>query len=746
MSEKSSRKKISSAKNSDAGVESNHNTVQTLDIDALIEKLLLENTPEPNGEEADGETNSAQKALDKKWESELKKAKSNGLIFSDDNKTLIKYPEDSKRINLVVPKCVTTIGKEAFADSNLEKITLPDSVTTIDDGAFRSCKCLAMVNIPNSVVKIGCSAFIGCSRLTVNIPDSVKIIGEGAFTYTNGVKVSPENRRFMIYKKESLLDIKAKKILWVSFAFKGVYEIPRGVKEIGEYAFAREYNGFVPNRLKNVIIPDTVTRIGKLAFFNCEISEMIIPDSVTVIEPGAFYKSITQSVKLSNSLTVIGKEGFVASRMKSLTIPSAVNTIEQAAFSSCEYLKDIKLPEGLTTIGADAFRSCERLKDFVIPESVTVIGPRAFAGCDSLRQVKLPSKLEALMEDAFASCPKLKRITIPGSIKTIEEGAVCGIKEIKFDGKNERYKLDQSGALLDTLTGTLLYLAPGFSGEYVVPENITQIGGGAFSYCENLQNVKFHNGVTRIGRFAFRQCTGLKKLTLPDSVSILEEEAFSNSCFETVELPKNLTAITKKLFSEEKKLTSEKTLTSIVIPDSVTEIGEAAFGSCNRLEHIVLPKNLTRIGAHAFACCCELKELELPDNVTEIGEAAFVFCPMQKIKLPTKISCLAKRVFEHTNLTELEIPANISTIELSAFSGNYKLKRIKVDSEKITIRKYAFDSCSELELLEFSDNVKEVIIEKDAFIYCPKLHVVIIPAGCKIDKEKFPKQSNIIER
>jgi hypothetical protein len=472
---------------------------------------------------------------------------------------------------------------------------------------------------------------------------------------------------------------------------------------------------------------------------------MIIPDSVTVIEPRAFYNSITQSVKLSNSLTVIGEEVFVDSRMKSLTIPPAVNTIEQAAFSGCKYLKDIKLPESLTTIGDEAFKSCGQLKDFVIPESVTEIGARAFMGCESLRQVKLPSKLESLMADAFAACPKLKRITIPGSIKTIEEGAVCGIKEIKFDGKNERYKLDQSGALLDTLTGTLLYLAPGFSGEYVIPENITQIGSGAFSYCANLQNVKFHNGVTRIGGFAFRQCTGLKKLTLPDSLSILEEETFSNSCFETVELPENMTAIPKKLFSEDKNVTSEKTLTSIVIPDSVTEIGEGAFEDCSRLEHIVLSKNLTSIGAHAFACC-KLKELELPDNVTEIGEAAFAFCPIQKINLPTKIKCLPRRVFRSAKLTELEIPANISTIEFSAFRDNYELKRIKVDSEKITISEYAFCNCSKLELLEFSNNVKEVIIEKDAFIYCPKLHVVIIPAGCKINKETFPKQSNIIER
>ena len=207
-----------------------------------------------------------------------------------------------------------------FRDKNTTSYVIPDSVTSIENGAFYGCSFLNSVLIPKSVISIGEGAFEFCSSLSsVVLPDGVTSIGKSAF---RGCR--------------SLSDI----------------VIPDGVTSIGDYAF----NGC--ESLTGIVIPDSVTSIGTWTFCGCSsLSSLVIPDGVTSIGNNAF--------RSCKSLTDI-------------VIPDGITSIGYGTFWGCGSLIDIVIPNSVTSIGDGAFNGCESLTNIVIPNSVTSIGDGAF--------------------------------------------------------------------------------------------------------------------------------------------------------------------------------------------------------------------------------------------------------------------------------------------------------------------------------------------------------------------------------
>ena len=207
-----------------------------------------------------------------------------------------------------------------FRDKNTTSYVIPDSVTSIENGAFYGCSFLNSVVIPKSVISIGEGAFEFCSSLSsVVLPDGVTSIGKSAF---RGCR--------------SLSDI----------------VIPDGVTSIGDYAF----NGC--ESLTGIVIPDSMTSIGTWTFCGCSsLSSLVIPDGVTSIGNNAF--------RSCKSLTDI-------------VIPDGITSIGYGTFWGCGSLTDIVIPNSVTSIGDGAFNGCESLTNIVIPNSVTSIGDGAF--------------------------------------------------------------------------------------------------------------------------------------------------------------------------------------------------------------------------------------------------------------------------------------------------------------------------------------------------------------------------------
>ena len=320
------------------------------------------------------------KAFVEKWHAALKKAKAQGIVFSEDNKTLLQCPETIRTVE--IPSCVTTIGPEAFcaAQNYLLKVEIPDSVTTICDKAFCECEHCHIV-LPESVTTIGKEAFKFCGYDSeINIPANVTSIGDGAFTGYRRLLLAEDNKRFALQDQGALIDLAAKKLLFVSHQWSGKYNIPRGITAIGASAFELNWKEGDKNSLEDLVIPEGVTSIGDNAFKYRRINKLVLPDSLCSIGAQAFQncKGLTEVV-----------------------IPDSVTTIGSGAFSGCE-AGSVRLPSKLTKIEPNTFCDCKRLINLTLPDSVTELGNEAFSGCSAL-ELKVSANVQSIGYGTFAA-------------------------------------------------------------------------------------------------------------------------------------------------------------------------------------------------------------------------------------------------------------------------------------------------------------------------------------------------------
>lgn len=225
---------------------------------------------------------------------------------------------------------VTSIGDEAFYDTNIKGVEIPNTVTYIGKNAFKDCWFLSSsVEIPNSVTFIGESAFEGCWRLpSVELPNSITTIANSIFKDCSS--------------------------------------------------------------LASVVIPNTVTTIGNSAFYDCgSLTSIEIPNSVTTIGNFAFWScNGLTSIDLPNSVITIGACAFShCTSLASIEIPNSVTFIGECAFTGCTGLTSIKIPNSVTTIGNFAFEDCTSLTSIRIPSSVKKLGYGLIIGCNNLSEI-----------------------------------------------------------------------------------------------------------------------------------------------------------------------------------------------------------------------------------------------------------------------------------------------------------------------------------------------------------------------
>ena len=208
----------------------------------------------------------------------------------------------------------------SFRNQKIESYIIPDSVTSIGDGAFSSCTSLSSIVIPDSVPSIGDWAFSDCTSLSnIVIPNSVTSIGEGAFSSCTS--------------------------------------------------------------LSNIVIPDSVTRIGNFAFSNCtSLSNIVISDSVTNIGDDVFFQcSSLTSVVIPNSVTCVGDEAFCKCRsLSNIVIPNSVTSIGVSVFWGCSSLVNMDIPDSVTRIGDWAFVNCSNLSYDLKQELISRFGDELF--------------------------------------------------------------------------------------------------------------------------------------------------------------------------------------------------------------------------------------------------------------------------------------------------------------------------------------------------------------------------------
>lgn len=173
----------------------------------------------------------------------------------------------------------------------------------------------------------------------------------------------------------------------------------------------------------------------------------------------------------------------------------------------------------------------------------------------------------------------------------------------------------------------------GLGGDVVIPDSVTEIGLGAFSFCTSLTNITIPDSVIRVGEDAFLDCSSLTSIAIPNGVIEIGRESFSGcTSLVRVTVSDSVTAIGDQAFW------NCSSLTNIIIPDGVTEIGKEAFSLCTSLIHITLPNRLTEIKWKTFGDCKSLTTLIIPNSVTKIESDAFENCEkLESIIIPDSV-------------------------------------------------------------------------------------------------------------
>lgn len=556
---------------------------------------------------------------------------------------------------------LTTISNYAFSYTNLTSITLPSSLTTIGTRAFENTQ-ITSVTIPASVTNIGINPFKGCPLASIVVEDDNTKYTSGGNDQMNVVVELATYKVVIGAKNPNMYFVRE----IGDYAFYGMDLTSvslAGVQTIGSYAFAFcsnlssvDFNSSLTTigsyafsgcgHLTTVIIlSSSVPTAGLSVFLSCQQLESIyVPSSLL-----SSYKSSSNwssySSKFVGVETTVGTTGLtytLDSTNKTATITGytgsatdvsisglfvsgsnvyKVVSIADSAFKSSK-ITSITLPSTITTIGNYAFKSCTSLASATLNEGITQIGNQAFDGCTSLATVNIPSTLTSWGTESFQRCTSLVSITIPATISIIPAGAFYGctnLAEITFE----------SGSKLETISDKALFNTGLLS--ITIPASVTTITYGAIAENSQLQTLTFeaNSQIQTIGDSAFDSCTALTTVTLPAHLAELGGNPF-RSCksIETLYV-ENGNAVYKSESNCIIKISNNELISGCkgsTIPSTVVIIGKEAFEGIP-LTKVILPESITEIKDYAFGRCDTLTKITLTSpNVITAGSSIFINC------------------------------------------------------------------------------------------------------------------------
>ena len=264
--------------------------------------------------------------------------------------------------------------------ANLKTVTIPDSVTKINNSAFYASTGLTEIEIPNSVTSMGENIFSGCTSLEkVKLPNSRQNIMAGTFSNCKN--------------------------------------------------------------LKDIVIPETVTTIRQDAFYGCaSLPSINLPDGLQTIEDNAFYecKALTDII-IPKNVTSIGTSAFYNCDGLQKAVVNASGTIGSQAFYDCDALTTLTLVDGITKIGSSLCYGCDKLTDIKFGKYITEIPDSSFRKCAALQSVTLPRFCKTVAANAFAEDTKLTELYVPASVSSIQDNSFSYPRKMTVYGKDGSY-------------------------------------------------------------------------------------------------------------------------------------------------------------------------------------------------------------------------------------------------------------------------------------------------------------------
>ena len=702
-------------------------------------------------------------------------------------------------------KNVETLESEAFYSCDyLASVTLGDNVKTIDERAFGYCYYLSSITLGN-VESIGYDAFYNTSLSAILIPESVTEIGSGAFYNSNGMT---------IYCEIAEAD---KPDGWDSYWNYWGYPVVWAAASVPEFVWnvdygeakLKSYNGnggdvTVPSTVTIDSVEYTVTGIYTNAFAGCNSAVAVtIPASVSYIEDNRL---------AGQNLTAINVD-------TANTYYASVDGVLYNADTTYLYYYPAGRPDGsfnipsqVVQIWSNAFYGNQKLGAVKFGENVKYVGDWAFGRCPNLGYVELNDKLYEVYGYVFYECANLSEITIPTSVKHIYSWAFTGCTNATiYSDWTEKprgwdYDWNQEGGTVvwgntplpefdfEVITNNTARLVSylGNGGDVVIPETatingkeykVTTIGSSAFYDRNNIKSVVIGNNVDTvyssafgscdslasinfgqviyIGGSAFSSCNSLQSVELPNSVQYIGDWAFAyNRNLALVEIPNSVSFINYDAFYYDNDaiiycdfaerpdawnyewnsnggtvVWSDKPLPEFkytIKDDNTAELSQY----CGNGGAVVIPAtatingqeyNVTSIGSNAFSDKGSVTSVTIGDNVETIGQSAFSGCyHLASVTFGKKVKTIgASAFFNCDDLGSVTIGGNVETIGNDAFNDCGNLVYVVIGDSVKTIGESAFNSCYNLSSVTLGNGVKT--IGGYAFYYNRELTKIVIP-------------------
>jgi len=557
-------------------------------------------------------------------------------------------------------------------------------VVKINDNAFQNCVNLKTVKLSDKMNTIGINAFINCTSLeTINLPNSITNIYSGAFqNCTSLTTIILPNK--LIALEDNL--------------FKNC------------------------SNLYSIIIPDTILSLGLNVFQNCiAITTIVLPKSITTYNNIFDGCTNLEEVIFTGDISILIQSYTNTNKIFTAYIYEEYNTPTNISYLSnyFEYINFMierhGVIYGLTNIDMTAkILSADRTATeyFLINKinnyTVNNITNYAFAGCVLVREITIPNTIIYIHKYAFLNCVLLKRIYIPESVIVLQEYIFNGcetLTDVIFTRSSLPTMIDNNGIKTDKITNVYIK-------RDVIPQIILE------NYFENIiisnptvekENVIYEIDILK--NFASIIGTVTNELDSYELygeieyggnnyiVKIIGIQAFAGCRITSIIIPDTIIELKQSAFGE------CALLENIIVPDSVVSIGGSLFYGCTNLINMILSDNISYIYNNTFRECINLRIIHLPKALKAIYEYAFNNCSsLVDLILPDSIELIGERAFSNcTSLINIKLPNNLKYIIAdSVFANCTSLKYIELSP--VAIGTYIFQQCNNLETVKFTNN------------------------------------------
>ena len=647
------------------------------------------------------------------------------VVFSRNVKlldTMTCYNCDSLK-EITIPEGVLSIGVSAFSHcDNLLKVSIPATVETVGNSAFDSCTALESLTFPSGMSVIN-NCFSGCSSLkrfeisaAVSFIDPLNFYGCSSLTK---IEVAESN---LFYKSVDgvLLNVEGDELIAYPQGID-VIVFPPGIKRIGDYVFHGRRD------LSQIVIPDGVVSIGDSAFDMCvNLSLVYFPSTLkTIGERAFFFCAISGELSFPVGFETIGEKAFMRTKIGSVVLPSSLKLVDAYAFSECEALGSLKILSSNCSVREYAFSGCPRLLTKEIAEGADV-DSRAFGDVHEVE----PDTPEVPDDDVEAN--------IDTDCFTVDEGDCPTLVYTKNKAVQFEVRLygDKGWYIRDASLRGEAYFANLYAGEYVRRDCFDKRQTGIDSTTINppknfcfafywMHDLGSGSILTHYGWMTLTTDSDGKLTVLACEVADVENAAVVGRGevqyldFKTIDhgdwLELDFQCIPKE------------TEGVVIIPSQINNkpvrrIGEGAFLGNDKVIRITIPDTINDIGSAAFQYCAMLKNLEIPSSVTNVGESVIQGCDsLGELTINAALPTFGYKAFAHSGITNLVLASGITNINNYAFADNKNLKSVSIPQSVRRICKWSFDeNCTSLRSVSVP---YATVIEDEAF-----------PPGCVITR------------